>query len=78
MSGKSGGSSSRSSGTSSNAGKRSVLQADHTVHREVVDERLDAIEANAPGNGGRLEHTEDSINENGGRLENIEDMIGDL
>ena len=52
MSGKSSGASSRSGGASSNAGKRSVRQAEYAVHREAVNDRLDAIEAGAAENEG--------------------------
>lgn len=78
MSGKSSGTSSRSSGTSNNAGARSVRQAESVVHREAVKERLDAIEANEAENGGLLEKIEDSTAEKGGRLETIENMLGHL
>ena len=69
MSGNSGGTSSRPSGTRSNACGRSVRQAEYAVHRETVRERLNAIEASAPENGGRLEKTEDML----GHLENVLD-----
>ena len=52
MSGKSSGASRRSGGASSNAGKRSVRQVEYAVHREAVNDRLDAIEAGAADNGG--------------------------
>ena len=76
MSGKSSGASSRSGGARSNAGERSVRQAEYVVHREAVNDRLDAIEAGAAECGGRLENIEDSTAENGGRLEKIEDCSG--
>ena len=78
MSGKSRGASSCSGGASSNADERSVRQAKNAVHREAVNNRLDAIEAGAAENGGRLEKIEDSTAEKGGRLEKIEDMLGHL
>ena len=64
MSGKSSGASTRSGVARSNAGKRSVRQAEYAEHREAVNDRLDAIE--------------DSTAENGGRLEKIEEMLGHL
>ena len=78
MSGKSSGASSRSGGARSNTGERSVRQAEYAMHREAVNDRLDAIEAGAAENGRRLETNEDSTAENGGRLERIEDMLGHL
>ena len=78
MGGTSSGASSRSGGASSNTGERSVRQAEYVVHREAVNDRLDAIEAGAAENGGRLENIEDSAAENGGRFEQMEDMLGHL
>ena len=52
MSGRSSGASSRSGITSSNAGEGSFRQAEYAVHREVVNERLDLIEAGAAENRG--------------------------
>ena len=66
MSGKSSGASSRSGGARSNAGERSVRQAEYAAHREAVNNRLGTIEANAAENGGRLQNIEDSTAENGG------------
>ena len=53
MSGTSSGASSRSGGARSNAGERSVRRAEYAVHREAVNDWLDAIEAGAAENGGR-------------------------
>ena len=78
MSGKPSGASSRSGGASSNTGERSVRQAEYAVHREAVNDPLDAIEAGAAENGGRLDNIEDITAEKGGRLENIEGMLGHL
>ena len=71
MSGKSSGASSRSGGASSNAGERSVRQAEYAVPREAVNDRLDAVEAGAAENGGRLENIEDML----GHLQNVLDDI---
>ena len=68
MSGKSGGTNSISCGTNSNAGEGSVRHAEYAVHREAVNDRLDAIEASAAENGVQLKQNEDSTTENGGRL----------
>ena len=66
MSGKSRGASSRSGGVSSNAGERSVRQAENAAHREAVNDRLGAIEAGADEGGVRLKKSEDSTVDNGG------------
>ena len=52
MSGKSSGACSRSGGVSRNAVERSVRQAEYAVHREVINDRLDAIDAGAAENRG--------------------------
>ena len=65
MSGKSSGASSRSDGASSNAGERSVRQAEYTAHPEAANNRLGAIEAGAAENGRRLRKIEDGTARNG-------------
>ena len=49
-SGNSGGTSSRSSDKNRNTGERKVRQAEYTVHREAVQDRLDTFEASAADN----------------------------
>ena len=66
MSGKSSGASSRAGGANSNAGERSVRQAEYAAHREAVNDRPGAIEADAAENGGELKNIEDGTTENGG------------
>ena len=66
MSGKPSGANNRPGGGSNNTGERSVRQAENAVHREAVNDRLDAFEASVAENGGRLEKIEDSTAENGG------------
>ena len=60
MSGKSSYARIRSGGDSGITGERSVRQAEYDVHREAVNNRLDAIEAGVAENGGPLEKIEDS------------------
>ena len=50
--GKWSGASSQSGGASSNAGERSVCQAEYAVYREAVNDRLDAIEVGVAESGG--------------------------
>ena len=48
------------------------------MHREAVNDRLDAIETSATENGRRLKLIDDSTAKNGGLPEKVEDMLGHL